>query len=153
VFPLLERRVRPVAEQLTAEFGSGFSKRNLDYFRRFYLEYANRQARIVQTTSAQSVSSEKSQTLSDPSQMFQTLSGELQAGQIVQTASGQSADLSRFPPRPFTLGWSHYVFLLGVKNPMNAGSTKSKPPLTLDSLSERFCSCHLLEECLSYDRL
>jgi predicted nuclease of restriction endonuclease-like (RecB) superfamily len=109
--------VKALAEQLTAEFGSGFSKRNLDYFRRFYLEYASRQARIVQTTSAQSVSSEKSQTLSDPSQMFQTLSGELQAGQIVQTASGQSADLSQFPPRPFTLSWSHYVFLLGVKNP------------------------------------
>ena len=45
--------VKALAEQLTAEFGSGFSKHNLDYFRRFYLEYANRQARIVQTTSAQ----------------------------------------------------------------------------------------------------
>lgn len=100
--------VKALAEQLTAEFGSGFSKRNLDYFRRFYLEYANRRARIVQTTSAQSASSEKSQTLSDPSQIFPTLSGELPAGQIVQTASGQSADLSRFPPRPFTLSWSHF---------------------------------------------
>jgi len=32
---------------------------------------------------------------------------------ISQTASGQ---LDALPPRPFTLSWTHYVFLLGVKN-------------------------------------
>jgi predicted nuclease of restriction endonuclease-like (RecB) superfamily len=36
-------------------------------------------------------------------------------GPILQTASGQSGLPAA--PRPFTLGWSHYVFLLGVKNP------------------------------------
>jgi predicted nuclease of restriction endonuclease-like (RecB) superfamily len=109
--------VKALAEQLTAEFGSGFSKRNLDYFRRFYLEYANRQAKIVQTMSAQLVSDENSRTLPDPSHVFRTLSGEVQAGRSVQTAYGQLAHPSPFSARPFTLSWSHYVFLLGVKNP------------------------------------
>jgi predicted nuclease of restriction endonuclease-like (RecB) superfamily len=97
--------VRVLAGQLTAEFGSGFSKRNLDYFRRFYLEYASRQAKIVQTVSAQLERSEKSQTPS----------GKLPAGQIVQPMAGELVDSSPFPPRSFTLSWSHYVFLLGIK--------------------------------------
>src|SRR5437764_89552 len=45
--------IRTMAESLTEEFGRGFSKRNLDYMRRFYLEYASRLARIVQKPSAQ----------------------------------------------------------------------------------------------------
>lgn len=109
--------VKALAERLTAEFGSGFSKRNLDYFRRFYLEYANRQTKIVQTMSAQLVRDENSQTSPGPSHVFETLSGELQAGRSVQTAYGQLARPSLFSARPFTLSWSHYVFLLGVKNP------------------------------------
>ena len=30
-----------LAEQLTKEFGSNFSKRNLDYYRKFYLSFPN----------------------------------------------------------------------------------------------------------------
>ena len=43
----------------------------------------------------------------------QTVSGKSQSppGPIPQSTSGQS------DPRPFTLSWSHYVFLLSVKNP------------------------------------
>lgn len=44
--------VRSLASRLTGEFGPGFSKRNLDYMRRFFLEYSDR-PRIVQTLSAQ----------------------------------------------------------------------------------------------------
>jgi len=44
--------VRSLASKLTGEFGPGFSKRNLDYMRRFFLEYSGR-PRIVQTLSAQ----------------------------------------------------------------------------------------------------
>ena len=81
-----------VAQRLTAEFGRGFSRSNVALMRSFYLAYAER-ARIVQTESGQSVAS---------------TAAALQHA-IVQTASGQS-------PRPFALSWSHYVFLLGIKN-------------------------------------
>jgi hypothetical protein len=75
-----EEIVRALAERLTGEFGSGFSKSNIEYMRRFYLAYSDR----------------------DP--------------QIAQTLTGQ---FDTPPPRPFTLGWSHYVFLLRIKDPMD----------------------------------
>lgn len=74
-----------LADRLTAEFGKGFGRSNIAYSRSFYLAYRERQA-IVQTASG---------LLASP---FQT----------IQTASGQSE-------RPFSLSWSHYVFLLGIK--------------------------------------
>jgi len=60
--------------------------------RRFYLAYADRAGGIAQT-----------------------VSGQLEAMTIPQTPSEESDTLATVP-RPFTLGWSHYVFLLGVKN-------------------------------------
>ncbi len=45
--------VRSLAGRLTREFGRGFSKRNLDYMRRFFLDYSDRLPPIVQKPSAQ----------------------------------------------------------------------------------------------------
>lgn len=82
-----------LADRLTAEFGKGFGRSNIAYSRSFYLAYRER-GPIVQTTSGLLPSSSH------------------QAGtvpfQIVQTLSGQS-------DRAFSLSWSHYVFLLGIK--------------------------------------
>jgi hypothetical protein len=47
-----ELMMRTLADKLSVEFGRGFSKRNLDYMRRFYLEYASRIPRMVQKPSA-----------------------------------------------------------------------------------------------------
>lgn len=80
-----------LSERLTAEFGKGFGRSNIAYCRSFYLAYQDR-ALIIQTTSGRSV-----------------LHSGAAPFQIVQPASGQSE-------RPFTLSWSHYVFLLGIKN-------------------------------------
>jgi len=74
-----------LADRLTAEFGKGFGRSNIAYSRSFYLAYRERRP-IVQTASGLLASS------------FQT----------IQTVSGQSE-------RPFSLSWSHYVFLLGIK--------------------------------------
>lgn len=81
-----------LAERLSAEFGSGFSRSNLAYMRSFYLAYQDR-APIVQTLSGLSMA---------------TLVAPARAPRI-QTLSGQSQ-------RPFGLSWSHYVFLLGIRN-------------------------------------
>ena len=46
--------VKELSTRLTEEFGRGFSKANLEYMRRFYLEWQNRVPPIAQTVSGQS---------------------------------------------------------------------------------------------------
>ncbi|WP_433985360.1 DUF1016 N-terminal domain-containing protein [Tunturiibacter empetritectus] len=89
--------IKELAERLTTDFGNGFSKSNLEYMRRFYLVYPGRDIQIYQTLSGQ----------------FGGLDNSLPSS-IAQTVSGQSTS-----PRaqvPFTLSWSHYVSLLGLKD-------------------------------------
>ena len=89
--------IKALAERLTGEFGNGFSKSNLEYMRRFCLAYEERGFHIAQTAS-----------------------GQLSALKITQTVSRQLPQSIELPSppekRPFSLSWSHYVFLLGIKN-------------------------------------
>jgi len=91
--------LKRLAERLTAEFGSGFSMTNLKLMRQFYLQYARR---ISQTVS----------DLSSLNGMGQTPSDQLAASGKNQMLSGKAATASR----SFNLSWSHYIFLLGIKN-------------------------------------
>ena len=78
-----------LAEDLTARFGRGFSRRNLQQMRQFYLAYPSPE--ICQTVSGKSGASKKWQTVSaifDPAMMTEY----------------------------FPLPWSAYVQLLSVKN-------------------------------------
>ncbi len=86
-----------LAERLSAEFGNGFSRTNIANMRSFYLAYQDRTP-IVQTASGQ---------LQDHAGMAGAV-----PFQIVQTTSG----LSQVEQPPFSLSWSHYVELLGIKN-------------------------------------
>jgi predicted nuclease of restriction endonuclease-like (RecB) superfamily len=80
-----------LSRQLNMEFGRGFSETNIEYMRRFYLEYHEVVPRIPQTVSGK-------------------LPAKPQMGTpIRQTVSAQ------FIPR-FTLSWSHYVFLMNIDN-------------------------------------
>ena len=105
-----EEVIQALAKRLTKEFGVGFSARNLASMKSFYLQYQERQS-ILQTPSAKLARGRKSQTLSGEFDILQMLSAKSQPLPIPQSTSGQS------DPRPFTLSWSHYVFLLSVKNP------------------------------------
>ena len=105
-----EALLRRLAVDLTARFGRGFSKRNLEQMRLFYLGWP-----IAQTLSAQSMAGEP-------------------AGEIAQTLSATSGDLARVADllpmdtsaaspldltalaRRFPLPWSAYVRLLSVKS-------------------------------------
>jgi predicted nuclease of restriction endonuclease-like (RecB) superfamily len=98
-----EEVIKALAERLSDEFGKGFSERNLAYMRTFHLMYRDRSP-ILQTAPAKLTGAKKSQTLSGPSPDGQT--------RIAQVGSLETA-----PSPPFSLSWSHYVFLLGVKNP------------------------------------
>jgi hypothetical protein len=94
--------IRVLAGHLTKEFGNGFSKTNLEYMRRFFLAYSDDSLRIAQTVSGQS----------DTLGKTQTVSGQSSAGKSVKA----SAELPSAKDS-FTLSWSHYVFLLGIRNP------------------------------------
>lgn len=100
--------LKGLSAQLTEEFGKGFSRANLEYMRRFYLEWRHRisqkpsgklnSTEIWQKPSAKFLETQKKQGLTDqvsPFDIFQTPSEKLS----------------------FTLSWSHYVLLLTIKNP------------------------------------
>lgn len=93
--------LKNLSQALTAEFGRGFSRSNLQNMRKFYLIYVDRLPGKSQTSS-----------------------GELPTREKRQTPSGKSAALSwplpipasRGEEAPFLLSWSQYVFLIGIAN-------------------------------------
>jgi DUF1016 N-terminal domain len=92
-----------LAVDLTRRFGRGFSKRNLELMRLFYLRWP-----IAQTVSAQFGPQEKSQTASDQFATplsFKGLHSEPHVDILDQLA------------RRFPLPWSHYIQLLKVAKP------------------------------------
>lgn len=92
-----------LALELTAEFGKGFSRSNLQNMRKFYLAYADRLPEKCQMPSGKFPLSEKSQT--PP--------GELGAGDLsLSIWQMPSAKL----PFLFKLSWSQYVFLISIDN-------------------------------------
>jgi predicted nuclease of restriction endonuclease-like (RecB) superfamily len=119
-----EQVIRELADRLTGEFGKGFSHTNLKLMRLFYLQSQDRIGQTVSDQSeapaiGQSVTGEFNapsigQTLSDQLAILQSLTGKSGSSPIRQTLSGESGDSA---PRPFSLSWSHYVFLLRVENP------------------------------------
>lgn len=84
--------LKGLAERLTQAFGRGFAKSNLEYMRRFYLAYEGR-ADIAQSKTGRSGPGKP-------------------VANIAQFQTGQSQ-----PAAPFSLSWTHYVFLLGITNP------------------------------------
>lgn len=62
-----KKLLRELAESLTREFGKGFSHRNLEYMRRFFLVYQDRAKAISQTVSAISETDESGEI---PSTLF-----------------------------------------------------------------------------------
>ena len=92
-----EEVIAALAGRLTAEFGNGFSPRNLAYMRTFFLLYQTR------------------------SPILQSAIAKLPGPQNLQSLTAKSSSPKARPgspsPGPFTLSWTHYIFLLGIKNP------------------------------------
>ena len=87
-----EQTLKQLSIDLTRDFGKGFSHRNLEYFRKFYLNCSNR---ISKSPSAKSGKSGRIKTYSNKDENSQTLS-----------AFSQS----------FLLSWSHYILLMKIDN-------------------------------------
>ena len=92
-----------LATDLSARFGSGFSRRNLQQMRLFYLAWPPE--KIWQTPSAKS----------PIPQIRQTPSSEFSGAPISETPSRNFIDLPALA-QAFPLPWSAYVRLLSVKN-------------------------------------
>jgi predicted nuclease of restriction endonuclease-like (RecB) superfamily len=90
--------LKGLSEQLTNEFGKGFSLRNLEQIRRFYLIYSKSETllRILDNQNAQTLSTE----LESPN--TQTL--------IAEFKNIDFQTLISF----FKLTWSHYIFLMRI---------------------------------------
>ncbi|MFV0555293.1 MAG: YhcG family protein [Mangrovibacterium sp.] len=97
-----------LSKRLTPEFGKGFSKRNLEQMRKFYLTYS-----ISKTASWKLQSPDNNGEISTLP-IAQTVSAQLQSSDNnEQTAlSVKSEKLSSI----FNLSWSHYLFLMRIDN-------------------------------------
>ena len=92
--------LRELSARLTAEFGRGFSERNLRNFRSFFQIYQERVPRIWQQPTAKSATTAIPRT---PSEQSVTAA-------IWQQPAAKSGN-------PFTVTWTHYVELLSIKDP------------------------------------
>lgn len=95
-----------VSVELAAEFGRGYSTENLRLFRKFYLTFQDRQ-----------ISQRPSGILLplDAAEISETPSGILPSAEIAETPSRPSTPSPR-PVLPFRLAWSHYAFLVSVRD-------------------------------------
>jgi len=89
--------IEKLSDDLTAQFGRGFSRANLEYMRRFYSLW-----QIPQTPSGISKTLPSKRNIADMSQ-------------IAQIPSAPSSAQSIAAISPFPLPWSHYVRLLSVE--------------------------------------
>jgi len=107
-----EEIINTLSSRLTKEFGRGFSISNLQSMRQFYLQ---NQRRIGQSLTGQLLSAPVETSLPLPPPNLRTRSAKKVTTLKSQSPTGQlmSSPLSQ----PFVLSWTHYVFLLGIKNP------------------------------------
>jgi predicted nuclease of restriction endonuclease-like (RecB) superfamily len=89
--------IEAISEKLVAEFGRGFSKSNLEYMRRFFLDYQDRVAGIAQSATGQ---------LPEKTGNVRSIAEE----------SRNLREVSQNADYPFLLSWTHYVFLMGIGN-------------------------------------
>lgn len=102
--------LKQLAERLSKEFGRGYSPSNLANIRGFFLAYQDR-SKIFQSSIGKSSSNETVQKHGNSKQK-----GQKAPSPIFQSSIGKSQIPPGRPESPFTLSWTHYILLLGIKN-------------------------------------
>ncbi|MFH0919434.1 MAG: PDDEXK nuclease domain-containing protein [Fibrobacterota bacterium] len=102
-----DKLLNRLGADLTVKFGRGFSRRNLQTMRQFYLCYPP--AKIWQTLSAKSGKSHFSSASSSVEPIRQTVSAK--SGHILQSLGLDAIALC------FPLPWSHYARLISARSP------------------------------------
>ena len=102
--------LKELSARLTAEFGKGFSARNLEYMRKFFLTWKERFPEISQMPFAKLPHSTNSQKPANESRIARQVTGQSVTIEISQQAIAKLR--STFP-----LSWTHYLILLSIKDP------------------------------------
>lgn len=105
--------LKRLAEDLTAQFGRGFSRPNLQRFRELFL--CNPPDKICSTVSSK-LASTPSRQLTRGSDILQTPSAKSQILPTLSEESQPSLTLAQIA-KAFPLPWSHYVLLLKARSP------------------------------------
>lgn len=99
--------LKALSASLNSEFGKGYSHSNLGYMRSFYLAYADKVEPILQTVSGE---------------LPRSTAESLKLGPIEQAAivgavapNDEALQQTRILATEFSLSWSHYVFLISIK--------------------------------------
>jgi predicted nuclease of restriction endonuclease-like (RecB) superfamily len=104
-----KRTLIELSHRLTEELGRGFSATNLEYMRRFYLDYHETIQQIPQTVSGKLLAKTPMET-----PIPQTRSAQSPVKLPVETPIRQTLS-AQFTSR-FTISWSHYIFLMNIDN-------------------------------------
>ena len=91
-----KQALKGLSEQLTNEFGKGYSVRNLEFIRKFYLTYSI------------------SETVTRISQIQESLSLKLEKEKTKSVISNFEERKSQSLISFFKLTWTHYVFLMRI---------------------------------------
>ncbi|MEA1875775.1 MAG: DUF1016 N-terminal domain-containing protein [Bacteroidota bacterium] len=97
--------LKDLSNELTTEFGRGYSHSNLEYMRKFYLTYSKSILQNSQTGSGKLITDEMMEK-------SQTASGKLG---LVHKKSDVALKIAQALSVQFPLSWSHYVFLMSIK--------------------------------------
>jgi len=106
-----EKTLSNLSKKLTKEFGKGYSKSNLEYMRKFFLLYENRdiwQPGKNKSVITQSLIGQSEKTKSSVSQF----SGSPSPLKQMVTAQSIIAQFSGL----FKLSWTHYIMLMRIEN-------------------------------------
>jgi predicted nuclease of restriction endonuclease-like (RecB) superfamily len=104
-----DKTLQQLSAHLTRDFGKGFSHRNLEYFRKFYLTY---RSRISQSVIAKSKKFQK-KTISGIPQPVAGKLGNADRKLPMSNTELNSQSLIAFSQQ-FKLSWTHYIQLLKI---------------------------------------
>lgn len=108
--PYGERLLATLSKDLKTTHGRGFSQRNLEQMRSFYVGWE-----ISQTPSAQLVARVRCEMPGTEKDIVKPVPQVVKSPELRETFSIQSADLGDYIAA-FPLSWSHYVELMSVAN-------------------------------------
>ena len=106
--------LKEIAARLTGEFGKGFSERNLEYMRRFFLVWRDRIPHLSQHPIAELALEAVSPGAGDSARIQERSQLRLPPPQISQQP------IAKFH-QAFPLSWTHYLVLLSIKDPDERG--------------------------------
>jgi hypothetical protein len=110
-----ERLLARLSHDLATSYGRGFSERNIEQMRAFYIGWE-----ISQTPSAKFAARAKCQILSGQSEVKKQQTLSAKSGQAL--LPGPAPVSQEFTPtRVFPLSWSHYVRLIFGREPAGPG--------------------------------